>query len=215
MQKIINNGNRNTGRFTVNGECEVIFSSPYRCFEAVNEGTGDIILSLESGRTAADEGVIVIPPNSSATLAHMRNDINTVYISGEGDVQIAAKNETEAVFKSASGGGDSSGGIEFLGNFSFEFSADTRVLTGQTLINSPESYRMLIFTIAGYCTAPQLANFSDIYKTVKFTGVDTALMGDVSIIPTTGTNGFTGRFNLARTVYSAAAVLNVQVWGIK
>ena len=211
MQKIINNGNRNTGRFTVNGECEVIFSSPYRCFEAVNEGTGDIILSLESGRTAADEGVIVIPPNSSATLAHMRNDINTVYVSGNGDVQIAAKNETEAVFKSASGGGDGSGGIEFLGNFSFEFDANERVLTQKPMFENREKYTMLIFTIGSYSVTPQINNFSERGFTVKFNDVDSVNFGDVSII--VYSDGIS--YNIGRTVYTSAATLNVQVWGIK
>ncbi|MBQ7783031.1 MAG: collagen-like protein, partial [Oscillospiraceae bacterium] len=52
----------------------------------------------------SDSGIIVVAPQTSATLAHMRS-VNTVYITGTGNVQVVGKNEVEAVFKSAGTGG--------------------------------------------------------------------------------------------------------------
>lgn len=112
MQKDIEHGARTTGRFALDGtECKVVFSSPFRCFEVKNEGTSDIIVSLDSGKTAADNGVVVIAAQTSATLAHMRSDVNTVYVTGTGNVQIVGKNEVEAVFKSAGTGGGVDSGL--------------------------------------------------------------------------------------------------------
>lgn len=108
MEKIIKNGMRTTGRFSLDGsECKVVFSAPYQCFEVKNEGTADIVASIESGCAASDSGVIIIAPQTSATLAHMRPEVYAVYITGEGNVQVVGKNKVEAVFKSGGiGGGD-------------------------------------------------------------------------------------------------------------
>ncbi|MBQ7782404.1 MAG: hypothetical protein IJ368_00380 [Oscillospiraceae bacterium] len=108
MQKDIEHGARTTGRFALDGtECKVVFSSPFRCFEVKNEGTSDIIVSLDSGKTAADNGVVVIAAQTSATLAHMRSDVSTLYLTGMGNVQVLAKNEPAALFRAAGGGGGS------------------------------------------------------------------------------------------------------------
>ncbi len=108
MQKDIEHGARTTGRFALDGtECKVVFSSPFRCFEVKNEGTSDIIVSLDSGKTAADNGVVVIAAQTSATLAHMRSDVSTLYLTGVGNVQVLAKNEPAALFRAAGGGGGS------------------------------------------------------------------------------------------------------------
>ena len=105
MQKIIGDGQRSSGRFALDGtECEVVFSSPYRCFEVRNESASDVIVAIESGKSVSDSGIIVVAPQTSATLAHMRS-VNTVYITGTGNVQVVGKNEVEAVFKSAGTGG--------------------------------------------------------------------------------------------------------------
>ena len=99
MQKIIGDGQRASGRFALDGtECEVIFSSPYRCFEVKNEGMGDVVISAESGKTASDSGVMVVSAQTSATYAHMRSGVDRVYITGSGNVQIVAKNEVSELF---------------------------------------------------------------------------------------------------------------------
>ncbi len=107
MQKIIEDGQRASGRFALDGtECEVIFSSPFRCFEVKNEGMGDVVISAESGKTAADNGVVVIAAQTSATYAHMRSGVDRIYVTGSGNVQIIAKNEVSELF----GGGAIMGG---------------------------------------------------------------------------------------------------------
>ncbi len=106
-------------------------------------------------------------------------------------------------------------GMEFLGDYSFNFAANARALTSQVMMENADSYKMLIFTIAGYSVVPQITKVSDKLRQVKFNGLDTTLFGDVSIIPTQNASGFNGKFNVCRTVYASAATLNVQVWGIK
>jgi len=118
MEKIVKN-ERATGRFALDGgECKVKFSTAFRCFEVKNEGTSDVIVSIESGKTASDCGVMVVSAQTSATIAHMRTDIDTVYLTGTGNVQVVGKNEVEAVFKTAtaSGSGGSGGGITINGS---------------------------------------------------------------------------------------------------
>ena len=118
MEKIVKN-ERATGRFALDGtECKVKFSTAFRCFEVKNEGTADVIVSIESGKTASDCGVMVVSAQTSATIAHMRTDIDTVYLTGTGNVQVVGKNEVEAVFKTAtaSGSGGSGGGITINGS---------------------------------------------------------------------------------------------------
>ncbi|MBQ7782403.1 MAG: hypothetical protein IJ368_00375 [Oscillospiraceae bacterium] len=109
MQKIIGDGQRASGRFALDGtECEVIFSSPFRCFEVKNEGMGDIVISAESGKTASDSGVMVVAAQTSATYAHMRSGVDRIYITGSGNVQVVAKNEVNELFGGGAvmGGGD-------------------------------------------------------------------------------------------------------------
>lgn len=106
-------------------------------------------------------------------------------------------------------------GMEFLGDYSFNFAANARALTSQVMMEDADSYKMLIFTIADYSVVPQITKVSDKLRQIKFSNVDTSLFGDVSIVPSQNASGFSGKFNVCRTVYASAAALNVQVWGIK
>lgn len=109
MQKTVASGMRNTTVSLDGAECAIKFSETYRCFEVLNESDGDVTVSIYPEKNAGDDGVLTVHAGTSATLAHMRTDIDTVYITGEGVVQIAAKNSGEAVFKLKSKGGVSSG----------------------------------------------------------------------------------------------------------
>lgn len=107
MQKTVTAGMRNT-TVTLDGtECAVKFSDNYRYFEILNESGGDVTVSVYEGKNAGDDGVMNVHTGTSATLAHMQTNIDTVYVNGSGTVQIAAKNSGEAVFKTGSKGGGS------------------------------------------------------------------------------------------------------------
>ena len=106
MVKIVEKGCRDC-TVTLDGtECAVEFPANYRVFSAKNMTDGDIIMSVESGKTAADDGVRIVEAGGVGALNHMRSDINTVYITGTGKVQISAGNEAVFPFKAAEKGGD-------------------------------------------------------------------------------------------------------------
>ncbi len=106
MEKTVTAGMRNT-TVTLDGtECAVKFSDNYRCFEMLNDGDGDVTMSIYKGKKAGEDGVMTVHSGMSATVAHMRTDIDTVYITGSGTVQVAAKNAAEPVFKVRAKGGD-------------------------------------------------------------------------------------------------------------
>ena len=106
MVKIVESGCRDC-TVTLDGtECAVEFPANYRVFSAKNMSDNDIIMSVESGKTAADDGVRIVEAGGVGALNHMRSDINTVYITGTGKVQISAGNEAVLPFKAAEKGGD-------------------------------------------------------------------------------------------------------------
>lgn len=106
MVKIVESGCRDC-TVTLDGtECAVEFPANYRVFSAMNMSDSDIIMSVESGKTAADDGVRIVEAGGVGALNHMRSDINTVYITGTGKVQISAGNEAVLPFKSAAKGGE-------------------------------------------------------------------------------------------------------------
>lgn len=106
MVKIVESGCRDC-TVTLDGtECAVEFPANYRVFSVKNMTDSDIIMSVESGKTAADDGVRIVEAGGVGALNHMRSDINTVYITGTGKVQISAGNEAVFPFKAAEKGGD-------------------------------------------------------------------------------------------------------------
>ncbi len=112
MERTVNAGMRNT-TVTLDGtECAVTFSANYRCFEVMNDGDGDITASIYKGKNTGEDGVITVHAGMSATVAHMRTDIDTVYVNGSGTVQVAAKNSYVSVFNGAARGGDSGANLK-------------------------------------------------------------------------------------------------------
>ena len=107
MVKIVEKGYRDCTVTLDGSECAVEFASPYRVFSAMNMSDSDIVMSVESGRTADDDGVRIVEAGGCGMLAHMRSDINTVYITGTGKVHISAGNEAVLPFKAAGKGGES------------------------------------------------------------------------------------------------------------
>ncbi len=106
MEKIVKSGERVT-HVTLDGtECAVRFSAEYRVFYVKSEGS-EVLVSLRSGAVRGDDGTLICPSGGSVGYPHMRH-VNTVYLTGTGDVTVFAGNEADAApFKSAAqGGGD-------------------------------------------------------------------------------------------------------------
>lgn len=90
------------------GECKVIFSENFLVFAIKAEN--EVFISLESGNKANDDGVMICPGGGSIVYAHMHRT-NKCYITGSGNVQISAQNETFDPFNpEVKGGGESGGG---------------------------------------------------------------------------------------------------------
>ena len=111
MERIVSNGYRDCTVILDGTECKVTFDHCYRAFVVLNDSTEDVFVSIEQGKNSGEDGVRHIAPGCSSVLAHMRTDIDTVYVTGSGSVQIAAQNGTENPFKFAALGDSSGGGI--------------------------------------------------------------------------------------------------------
>ena len=110
MEKIVKTGR--TAVFTLDGtECRLTFAQKYRGFDIENRSDGDILVSFRSGSVEGDDGTMTIPAGRSFNFMQMyRSD--TIYLTGTGEVAIAAKNDSNPNFKAAQGGGDN-GGVTF------------------------------------------------------------------------------------------------------
>lgn len=86
---------------------EVVFDREYPYFEVANMGSDPVYLSKYEDILAGTDGVYTILAGSSIVA---RMDSDTVYVSGSGVVQIAAKYEAEHSFKSTPKGGEGGGG---------------------------------------------------------------------------------------------------------
>lgn len=112
MKQIVTSGEQDC-TVQLNGtECAVVFSSNYRCFTVLNDTAGDIYISISPNITAGKDGVRRVASGASSSLAHGRNNIDTLYILGTGSVQVTASDSPGNFFKSApvqSGGGSGTG----------------------------------------------------------------------------------------------------------
>ncbi len=85
-------------------ECEVKFVSPYRGFEIKNNSNGDVIISLKKGVSEGD-GTVKISVGECVNYMHSPIT-DTLYLTGSGEVIIAAKNGGNQVFKRVLKGGE-------------------------------------------------------------------------------------------------------------
>ena len=109
MKKVVSNGEQDCSVQLDGTECAVVFSSNYKCFTVQNDTADDIFVSINPGIIAGNDGVRRVKPGACSALAHMRNNVDTVYILGTGSVSIVASDEPGNFFKSApvsSGGGE-------------------------------------------------------------------------------------------------------------
>ena len=107
MEKIVKTGR--TAVFTLDGtECRLTFAQKYRGFDIENRSGGNILVSFRSGSVEGDDGTMTIPAGRSFNFMQMyRSD--TVYLTGTGQVAVAAKNDSNPNFKVTQGGGDNGG----------------------------------------------------------------------------------------------------------
>lgn len=107
MEKIVKTGR--TAVFTLDGtECRLTFAQKYIGFDIENRSGGNILVSFRSGSVEGDDGTMTIPAGRSFNFMQMyRSD--TIYLTGTGEVAIAAKNDSNPNFKTAQGGGDNGG----------------------------------------------------------------------------------------------------------
>lgn len=108
MKQIVTSGEQDCTVQLDGTECAVVFSSNYRCFTVLNDTAGDIYISISPNITAGKDGVRRVASGASSSLAHGRNNIDTLYILGTGSVQVTASDSPGNFFKSApvqSGGG--------------------------------------------------------------------------------------------------------------
>lgn len=108
MEKIVKSGLRDC-TVTLDGtECAVKFDSCYRAFSVRNDSAADVYISKTSGIIPDNDGVMCVKAGGSAVFAHMDINADTVYLLGDGKVQIHAQNDTNCRFKlapAANGGG--------------------------------------------------------------------------------------------------------------
>ena len=108
MKQIVTSGEQDCTVELDGTECAVVFSSNYKCFTVQNETADDIYISISPNITAGKDGVRRVASGASSSLAHGRNNIDTLYILGTGSVQVTASDSPGNFFKSApaqSGGG--------------------------------------------------------------------------------------------------------------
>lgn len=108
MEKIIKSDR--TAVITLDGtECKLTFPKKYRGFDIENRSGGDILVSLYSGKAKGDDGTMTILAGRSFNFMQMYES-DTIYLTGTGEVAVAAKNDSSPNFKAARGGGVENGG---------------------------------------------------------------------------------------------------------
>lgn len=108
MEKTVSKNERIT-TLTLDGtECAVIFFKGFNAFEVKNNSPGDILMSIESGKHAGDDGTVTIPAGETFNYIHMRN-IKCCYLTGTGEAVVAAKDTAEHSFSRRAKGGENGG----------------------------------------------------------------------------------------------------------
>ena len=96
---------KNVTTITLSGETAVQFNQTYNYFWITNLGDDDVFASMDSGITEGADGVIIIPSGSSASTMHGYNS-DTVYLNGNGKVQVMGTFSAFNPFKVAKKGGE-------------------------------------------------------------------------------------------------------------
>ncbi|MCI7768404.1 MAG: hypothetical protein MSJ26_10575 [Oscillospiraceae bacterium] len=114
MEKIVKSGLRDCTVILDGTECAVKFDTCFRAFAVRNDGAADVYISKSSGIVPDADGVMCVKAGGSATFAHNDLDKNTVYLLGNGKVQVHAQNDSANPFNFAPAISD--GGVTAEGN---------------------------------------------------------------------------------------------------
>ena len=101
MEKIVKNGLRDCTVILDGTECAVKFDTCFRAFAVRNDGAADVFISKTSGIVPDDDGVMCVKSGASAVFAHMDIYADTVYLLGNGRVQVHAQNDSANPFNFA------------------------------------------------------------------------------------------------------------------
>ena len=115
MEKIVKAGLRDCTVNLDGSECAVRFDSCFRSFAVRNDSAGDVFISKTAGIVPDDDGVMSVKAGASTVYAHMDIYADTVYLLGQGKVQIHAQNDTVNPFNYAPAmdGGEERGGSSY------------------------------------------------------------------------------------------------------
>lgn len=114
MEKIVKAGLRDCTVNLDGSECAVRFDSCFRVFAVRNDSAGDVFISKTAGIVPDDDGVMCVKSGASAVYAHMDIYADTVYLLGNGKVQLHAQNDTANPFEVAPEIGGVEAGISEL-----------------------------------------------------------------------------------------------------
>jgi hypothetical protein len=112
ITKTVTSGQR-SATATISEETKFIFSDAWNFYHVQNLGTGVVHVSMSAGATAGADGTIAIPAGGTACTTH-GYPANTVYVTSSDAtsvVQVIGSNSAISPFKSAAGGGGSSGTV--------------------------------------------------------------------------------------------------------
>ena len=138
MEKIVKSGRKDCTVTLTGSECAVKFDTCFQVYAVRNDSATDVYISKFPGIVPDDDGVMRIKSGASALYAHMDPHVNTIYLLGDGKVQVHAQSDTNNPFKLApvqsSGGSEYDYGVNFK---SHNIAADLNYGTtyGSTQIN--------------------------------------------------------------------------------
>ena len=108
MEKIVKSGRKDCTVTLTGSECAVKFDTCFQVYAVRNDSATDVYISKFPSIVPDDDGVMRIKSGASALYAHMDPHVNTIYLLGDGKVQVHAQSDTNNPFKLApvqSGGG--------------------------------------------------------------------------------------------------------------
>lgn len=140
MEKIVKSGLRDCTVNLDGTECAVKFDTCFRAFAVRNDGAADVFISKTSGIVPDADGVMCVKAGGSATFAHNDLDKNTVYLLGNGKVQVHAQNDSANPFNFApafDGGVQASGNPVIIDNLQGGVPFSEMVVSGKNLLTYP------------------------------------------------------------------------------
>ena len=137
MEKIVKDGLRDCTVILDGSECAVRFDTCFRVFAVRNDSGADVFISKSSGIVPDADGVMCVKSGASAVFAHMDIYADTVYLLGNGRVQVHAQNDSANPFNYAptiDGGVQASGNPVVMDNLQEGIPFSEMVVSGDNII---------------------------------------------------------------------------------